>query len=86
MKALEMVTKVPGNHLILVQYSPDHVDKSDGCVYNAANIDAARVVWAMDIGAAKHRELIDYYQGSRETWLYQPDVDPEKLMPYQSEN
>jgi hypothetical protein len=86
MMALEMATKVSGSHLILVRYSPDHVDKSDGCVYNAANIDAARVVWAMDMGTEKNRELIDYYQGTRKIWLYQPDVDPNKLIPYQSEN
>jgi len=86
MMALEMATKVSGSHLILVRYSPDHVDKSDGCVYNAANIDAARVVWAMDMGAEKNRELIDYYRGGRRIWLYQPDSDPTKLIPYQYED
>lgn len=85
MMALEMATKVPGSHLILVRYSPDHVDKSDGCVYNAADIDAARVVWAMDMGTEKNRELIDYYRGGRKIWLYQPDSDPTKLIPYQTE-
>jgi hypothetical protein len=86
MMALEIATKVPGSHLILVRYSPDHVDKSDGCVYNAANIDAARVVWALDMGTTKNRELIDYYHGVREIWLYQSDLDPNKLIPYQSED
>jgi hypothetical protein len=86
MMALQMATTVPGDHLILVRYSSDHIDKSDGCVYNSAKIDAARVVWALDMGAAKNEELIKYYGGTRKIWLYQPDVDPNKLIPYQSEN
>jgi hypothetical protein len=73
-----------GGHLILVRYSAGHIDKSDECVYNSADIDAAKVVWAQDMGQAKNRELIDYYKGSRRTWLYQPDVDPPKLTPYES--
>src|SRR5262249_46248919 len=72
-----------GRHLILVRYSASHVDKSDECVYNAADIDASQVVWAQDMGEAKNRELINYYHGSRKVWMYQPDVDSAKLSPYE---
>jgi chromate transport protein ChrA len=73
-----------GKHLILVRYDPDHIDKSDECVYNSANIDASQTVWAHDMGEAKNQELIDYYRGSRKIWLYRPDTDPNSLIPYGS--
>ena len=82
MAVLDKLKNEPGAQLILVRYSPDHVDKSDGCVYNAADIDASRVVWALDMGSAKNQELVNYYQGSRKIWLYQPDKDPSELVPY----
>jgi hypothetical protein len=84
MMAMRKVMEQGGQHLILVQYSVDHVDKSDGCVYNAANIDASQIVWAEDMGEAKNRELINYYHGSRKVWMYQPDADSAKLIPYES--
>jgi len=76
--------KQGGRHLILVQYSADHYDRMDECVFNSADIDASQIVWAGDMGQAKNRELINYYHGSRKAWLYQPDTDPGKLIPYES--
>jgi len=76
--------KAGGRHLILVRYSADHIDRGDECVYNGADIDAQQIVWARDMGEAKNRELIDYYRGGRRVWLYQPDTDPAKLIPYGS--
>jgi hypothetical protein len=84
MIAMREAMKEAGPHLILVRYSADHSDRSDDSVYNAADIDASQIVWARDMGAAKNRELIDYYHGSRKVWLYQPDNDPSKLVPYES--
>jgi hypothetical protein len=72
-----------GRHLIVVRYSEHHVD-NDEVVYNAADIDASPIVWARDMGEAKNRELINYYGGSRKVWLYEPDIDPTKLIPYES--
>lgn len=84
MIATQEVMKHSGRHLILVRYSPDHIDRGDECVYNAADIDASQIVWARDMGEAKNQELIDYYRGSRKVWLYQPDTDPAELIPYES--
>ena len=70
--------------MILVRYSADHIDKSDECVYNGADIDASQIVWAHDMGEAKNLELINYYWGSRKIWLYQPDTDPNRLIPYEA--
>jgi hypothetical protein len=72
-----------GRHLIVVRYSAQHVD-NDEVVYNSADIDASQIVWARDMGEAKNRELINYYRANRKIWLYQPDIDPAKLIPYGS--
>jgi hypothetical protein len=86
MIAMREAMKAGGAHLILVRYAPDHVDKSDECVYNSADIDSSPIVWAHDMGEEKNRELIDYYHGSRKVWLYQPDTNPTDLVPYQSQS
>jgi len=86
MIAMGEAMKQGGRHLILVRYSADHIDRGDECVYNGADIDAGQIVWARDMGQTKNRELIDYYGGSRRSWLYQPDTDPAKLIPYESAN
>ncbi len=72
--------KFPGQYLILVRYSADH-SADDEWVYNAADINAAKVVWARDMGAEKNQELINYFK-NREVWLLEPDDSPPKLARY----
>jgi hypothetical protein len=83
MIATREAVKQGGRHLILVRNSADHIDKSNDCVYNSADIDASEIVWARDMGEAKNRELVSYYNG-RKVWLYEPDADPNTLRPYES--
>ena len=82
MFAARELMKVAGQQLIFVRYAADHVDDADECVYNEANIDSSRIVWARDLGKAKDQELINYYRGGRKAWLYEPDLDPTKLVPF----
>src|SRR5208283_3286293 len=83
MIATREAMKQDGRHLILVRYAADHIDKSDECVYNSADIDASQIVWAHDMGEEKNRELVNYYRESRKIWLYQPDSDANALIPYE---
>jgi hypothetical protein len=71
---------LPGPHLVLVRYSPDH-DPLLEWVYNGADIDRQNVVWARDMGAQKNEELLGYYS-NRRVWLLQADEVPTKLVPY----
>ena len=59
-------------HLIIVHYGKDH-DVHNEWVYNAANIDRSRIVWARDMGEEANKELRRYFR-DREVW--QVDVDP----------
>ena len=53
-----------------MRYRPDH-EILEEWVYNDADIDGAKVVWARDMGTAKNQELLDYYK-DRRVWLVEP--------------
>ena len=74
---------LPGSHLILVRYQPKHPPLWDW-VYNGADIDHAKIVWARDMGAAQNEELLRYYK-DRRWWLLDADTSPPQLVPYAGE-
>jgi len=67
----EQLLHEPGQHLVLVRYGPRH-DLYEELVYNAADIDGSRVVWAHSLGTEKDADLIRYYS-KRKTWLLEED-------------
>ncbi|MGE5609206.1 MAG: hypothetical protein ACM359_08125, partial [Bacillota bacterium] len=64
---VEELMNEPGEHLVFVRYLPEH-DVHQEWVYNAADIDHARIVWARAMTPQQDRELLDYYQ-TRRAWL-----------------
>jgi len=74
------LAQAPGKQLVLVHYWPRHL--FDEWVHNAAAIDQARVVWALDRGADENEKLLHYYS-DRTAWLLEPDARPPRLTPYQ---
>jgi hypothetical protein len=72
--------KHPEKALVIVRYSPDH-QPLDEWVYNAADIDNSKVVWAREMDEAENLELIQYYKG-RTVWLVQPDSRPANVSLY----
>jgi hypothetical protein len=74
------LSQLPGGQLAIVRYSPGH-NPADEWVYNRADIDGSKVVWARDADAADNLELIRYYQ-NRKVWLVEPDLTPARVSPY----
>jgi hypothetical protein len=71
---------VPGSQLVLVRYGAEH-DPQMEWVYNGAEIDASRVVWAREMSPQQDRALLDYYH-DRQVWLLEPDQSPPRLSLY----
>jgi len=70
----------PGKQLVIVHYSPEHSPDQEW-VYNAADIDASKVVWAREMDAASNAQLLAYFK-DREVWLLNADSYPQRLQPY----
>jgi hypothetical protein len=79
----QQLAQAPGKQLVFVRYWPQHIFQ-DEWVYNEADIDHARVVWARDLGAAEDQKLLHYYP-DRTAWLLEPDAMPPTLTRYQTE-
>jgi len=80
---LAELQKYPGRQLAIIRYGPHHDSLYHEWVYNEADIDRAKVVWARDMGPAKNQELIDYFH-DRGVWLVEADETPPKLSQYQA--
>jgi hypothetical protein len=75
---LRELERVPGSHLVFVRY--EEIQRvAREWVYNGADIDAATVVWARDMGDQANRQLIDYYGGKRRVWLLVPRANSASL-------
>ena len=72
----------PGKHLIMVRYQEDH-NLHDEWVYNGAEIDTAKVLWARELDLEQNARLFAYFR-DRQIWLVEPDRDNTELVPYQA--
>jgi hypothetical protein len=76
------LARAPGKQLVFVRYGPRHGYHE--WIRNAANIDSAPVVMALDLGPEDNEKLERYYP-DRAVWLLEPDAIPAKLTPYRAE-
>jgi hypothetical protein len=79
-KVAATLAQGPGGQLAIVRYAPEH-DPVDEWVYNGAEIDAAKIIWARDMDHGRNDELISYYK-DRKVWLIQPDSPESEIRPY----
>jgi hypothetical protein len=77
---MKQLLAMPGKHLIVVRYSDDH-NIHDEWVYNGADIDGSKVLWARELDAEQNAKLFAYFK-DREIWLVEPDVDNTEIKPY----
>ncbi len=78
-RVIAELSALPGRQLVLVRYNSNHASLSEW-VYNDADIDNSKIVWARDMGPAGNDELIRYYH-SRRVWLLEPDNIYRNLSP-----
>jgi hypothetical protein len=82
-KVVAQLESLPGPQLAIVRYSPRH-EPFDDWVYNAADIDRSKVVWARESESGDENPgaaLLKYFC-NRQTWLVEPDYDPPRIQPY----
>jgi hypothetical protein len=77
----DKLAHTPGNHLIIVRYEKDNHNIHDEWVYNGADIDEAKVLWARELDAEQNAKLFAYFK-DRRVWLVTPDSDNTYLEPY----
>jgi len=73
--------RIPGKLLVFVHYTPQHIFQ-DEWVYNRADIDGSRIVWARDLGAEENQKLLRAYP-DRKALLLEPDARPVRVGQYQ---
>jgi len=69
---------IPGKHVVLVRYGEGH-SVHEEWVYNLANIDASKVIWARDLPGEVNDQLLKYYP-DRTVWLASPDTEDEAVI------
>ena len=81
---LKQLDALPDKQLVIVRYAPDHTVNEEW-VYNRADIDNAKVVWARDMGDEQNRNLLQYFK-DRRVWILNPDSARPKLQMYSARN
>ncbi len=76
----KQLAAIPGRLLVFVRYWPGHVFQ-DEWVYNEADIDRSRIVWARDLGD-QNQKLIEMYS-DRKVLMLEPDARPPALEAYE---
>jgi hypothetical protein len=80
----QTLAHTPGKHLIMVRYTDDH-NVHDEWVYNGADIDGSKVLWARELSSEQNAKLFAYFK-DRRIWLVTPDTDNTYLEPYTPPN
>jgi hypothetical protein len=78
-KLVEWLEAADGQHLVLVRYDRSHDPRAEW-VYNGADIDGSRVVWAREMDDDQNRCLRDYFSGRR-AWIVEADASVPRLVP-----
>ena len=77
---VEKLEHLPGKHLIIVRYAEVHNPHNEW-VFNGADIDGGKIVWARDMDPAQNEKLLAYFK-DRKVWLVQADRSPGQITPF----
>lgn len=78
-RVLKELQRLPGQQLAIIAYSPDYM--LNDWVYNSADIDRSKVVWARQMDPVSDRELLNYYK-NRTAWLIETSYTPVRISLY----
>jgi hypothetical protein len=73
-QAIKELEQTADQHLILVRYQPNHNTHIEW-VYNEADIDNSKVVWAREMDQDSNLRLFEYFK-KRRIWLLEADKAP----------
>ncbi|HTD44789.1 MAG TPA: hypothetical protein VK687_11430, partial [Bryobacteraceae bacterium] len=76
--------RIPSDHLVFVKTKTDEMNLFQW-IYNDADIDHSRIVWARDLGAGRNQQLQAYF-AARQVWLVDPNVEPATCVHYDAAN
>jgi hypothetical protein len=77
---IRQLQSMPGKELVIVHYAPTHSPHTEW-VYNRADIDAAKIVWARDLGDPGNQDLLQYFK-DRQVWRIEADSAQAELAAY----
>jgi len=77
---VERLSHTPGKHLVIVRY-PEGYNVHDDWVFNGAEIDSAKLLWARETNPQQNQKLLDYFK-NRQIWLIEPEENNTELLPY----
>ena len=77
------LNSLPGRHLVIVRYGPVSADAGEW-IYNGADLDDAKIVWARDIPGLDIGPLLSHFR-DRHIWLAEPDAAIPRLGPYRAD-
>lgn len=80
-RVVRQLQDLPGNQLAIMRYSPTRHSIHDEWVYNGADIDGAKIVWAREIPGMSLQPLLDYFK-DRNVWIVEPEANPLRVKPY----
>ena len=78
---MDQLQHFPEQQLVIVSYDPLHNFDVEW-VYNNSDVDAAKVVWARDMGGNANQELLNYFK-DRCVWRVNADASPPQLEAYE---
>ena len=79
----QLLNEKPGQHLVFVRYTPRH-DFLNEWVFNKADLQDAKVVWAREYEPERNQQLAAYFAG-RKVWLVKADDPNAAPEPYPGE-
>jgi hypothetical protein len=76
----ERLSQRDPKQLVIVRYN-EHHNVHEEWVFNRADIDGSKVIWAREMQPENNSRLLSYFD-DREVWLLEPDLDADRLTPY----